>query len=79
MTLWSGLWVPKGTPKEIVTRLNAVAVEALNDSSVRKQLENIGLQMPPKEQLSPQALGDWQKAEIAKWWPMLKAANVKVD
>jgi tripartite-type tricarboxylate transporter receptor subunit TctC len=79
MTLWSGLWVPKGTPKEIVTRLNAVAVEALNDSSVRKQLENIGLQMPPKDQLSPQALGDWQKAEIAKWWPMLKAANVKVD
>ena len=59
--------------------LNAVAVEALNDPSVRKQLENIGLQMPPKDQLSPQALGDWQKAEIAKWWPMLKAANVKVE
>jgi tripartite-type tricarboxylate transporter receptor subunit TctC len=79
MTLWSGLWVPKGTPKEIITRLNAAAVEALNDPSVRKQLENIGLQMPPKDQLSPQALGDWQKAEIAKWWPMLKAANVKVE
>jgi len=79
MTLWSGMWVPKGTPKEIVTRLNAAAVEALNDPSVRKQLENIGLQMPPKDQLSPQALGDWQKAEIAKWWPMLKAANVRVE
>src|SRR5689334_7864295 len=79
MTLWSGLWVPKGTPKEIITRLNAAAVEALNDPSVRKQLENIGLQMPPKDQLSPQALGDWQKAEIAKWWPIIKAANVKVD
>jgi len=79
MTLWSGLWVPKGTPKEIITRLNAAAVEALNDPSVRKQLENIGLQMPPQNQLSPQALGDWQKAEIAKWWPMLKAANVKVE
>jgi tripartite-type tricarboxylate transporter receptor subunit TctC len=79
MTLWSGLWVPKGTPKEIITRLNAAAVEALNDPSVRKQLENIGLQMPPQDQLSPQALGDWQKAEIAKWWPMLKAANVKVE
>ena len=59
MTLWSGLWVPKGTPKEIVTRLNAAAVEALNDPSVRKQLENLGLQMPPKDQLTPQALGDW--------------------
>jgi tripartite-type tricarboxylate transporter receptor subunit TctC len=79
MTLWSGLWVPKGTPKEIVTKLNAAAVEALNDPSVRKQLENLGLQMPPKDQLTPQALGAWQKAEIAKWWPMIKAANVKVE
>ena len=79
MTLWSGLWVPKGTPKEIVDKLNASAVDALNDPAVRKQLENLGLQMPPKEQLSPKALGDWQKAEIAKWWPMIKAADVKVD
>src|ERR1700730_6955429 len=79
MTLWSGLWVPKATPKEIVAKLNAAAVEALNDPAVRKQLENLGLQMPPKDQLSPEALGSWQKAEIAKWWPMIKAANVKVD
>src|SRR6476620_1149080 len=56
MTLWSGLWVPKDTPKDIVTRLNAAAVEALNDPAVRKQLENLGLQMPPKDQLLPQAL-----------------------
>ena len=53
MTLWSGLWVPKGTPKEIVAKLNAAAVEALNDPAVRKQLENLGLQMPPKDQLTP--------------------------
>jgi tripartite-type tricarboxylate transporter receptor subunit TctC len=79
MTLWSGFWVPKDTPKEIVAKLNASAVDALNDPAVRKQLENLGLQMPPKDKLSPQALGDWQKAEIAKWWPMIKAANVKVD
>jgi tripartite-type tricarboxylate transporter receptor subunit TctC len=79
MTLWSGLWVPKDTPKDIVTRLNAAAVEALNDPAVKKQLENLGLQMPPKDQLLPQALGSWQKAEIAKWWPMIKSANVKVD
>jgi tripartite-type tricarboxylate transporter receptor subunit TctC len=79
MTLWSGLWLPKGTPKEIVSRINAAAVEALNDPAVKKQLENLGLQMPPKDQLSPQALGDWQKAEIAKWWPMIKDANVKVE
>jgi tripartite-type tricarboxylate transporter receptor subunit TctC len=79
MTLWSGLWVPKDTPKEIVTKLNAATVEALSDPAVKKQLENLGLQMPPKDQLSPEALGTWQKAEIAKWWPMIKAANVKVD
>lgn len=79
MTLWSGLWVPKGTPKEIVAKLNAAAVEALSDPAARKQLENLGLQMPPKDQLTPQALGDWQKAEIAKWWPMIKAANVRVE
>jgi len=79
MTLWSGLWVPKNTPKDIVAKLNAAAVDALNDQAVRKQLENLGLQMPPKDRLSPEALGAWQKAEIAKWWPMLKAANVKVD
>lgn len=79
MTLWSGLWVPKGTPKEIVEKLNAAAVDALNDPGVRKQLENLGLRMPPKSQLTPAALGVWQKAEIAKWWPMIKAADVKVD
>jgi tripartite-type tricarboxylate transporter receptor subunit TctC len=79
MTLWSGLWVPKGTPKEIVAKLNAAAVGALNDPAVVKQLENLGLRMPPKNQLTPEALGAWQKAEIAKWWPMIKAADVKVD
>jgi tripartite-type tricarboxylate transporter receptor subunit TctC len=79
MTLWSGLWVPKDTPKDIVAKLNASAVDALNDPAVRRQLENLGLQMPPADLLSPEALGSWQKAEIAKWWPMLKAANVKVD
>jgi len=79
MTLWSGLWVPKGTPKDVVAKLNAATIDALNDPAVRKQLENLGLQMPPKDKLTPEALGTWQKAEIAKWWPMIKAANVKVD
>jgi tripartite-type tricarboxylate transporter receptor subunit TctC len=79
MTLWSGLWVPKGTPKAIIAKLNAAAVDALNDPAVRKKFENLGLQMPPPEKLSPQALGAWQQAEIAKWWPMIKAADVKVE
>jgi tripartite-type tricarboxylate transporter receptor subunit TctC len=79
MTLWSGMWVPKGTPKDIIAKLNASAVEAMNDPAVRKQFENLGLQMTPKDKLTPEALGEWQKAEIAKWWPVIKAANVKVD
>jgi tripartite-type tricarboxylate transporter receptor subunit TctC len=79
MTLWSGLWVPKNTPKGIIAKLNAAAVDAMNDPAVRKKFENLGLQTPPADQLSPQALGAWQKAEIAKWWPMIKAADVKVD
>jgi tripartite-type tricarboxylate transporter receptor subunit TctC len=79
MTLWSGLWVPKGTPRDIIAKLNAATVDALNDSTVRKQLENLGLQMPPNDKLSPRALGAWQKAEIEKWWPVIKAANVKVE
>lgn len=79
MTLWSGLWVPKDTPKDIVAKLNAAAVEALGDPGVRKQLENLGLEIPSVDRLSPEALGSWQKAEIAKWWPMIKAANVKVE
>jgi tripartite-type tricarboxylate transporter receptor subunit TctC len=79
MTLWSGLWVPKGTPKEIVAKLNAAAVEALGDPQVREALENLGLQMPPVDRLTPEALGAWQKAEIAKWWPIIKAAHVSVD
>jgi len=79
MTLWSGLWVPRGTPKEVVAKLNGAAVEALKDPAVRKQFENLGLQMPPDDQLTPDALGAWQRSEIAKWWPMIKAADVKVE
>ena len=79
MTLWSGLWVPKNTPKDIVTQLNEAAIAAMNDPAVRKKFEDLGLQMPPKDKLAPEALGAFQKSEIAKWWPMIKAANVKVE
>jgi tripartite-type tricarboxylate transporter receptor subunit TctC len=79
MTLWSGLWAPKGTPKDAIVKLNAAVLDALNDAQTRKQLENLGLQMPPADKSTPEALGAWQKAEIAKWWPIIKAANVKVD
>jgi tripartite-type tricarboxylate transporter receptor subunit TctC len=79
MTLWSGLWAPKGTPKEIIAKVNAAALDALRDPQTRKNLENLGLQMPPADKSTPEALGEWQKAEIAKWWPIIKAAHVTVD
>ncbi|MDE2602557.1 MAG: tripartite tricarboxylate transporter substrate binding protein BugD [Bradyrhizobium sp.] len=79
MTLWSGLWVPKDTPKDAVAKLNAAAVEAMNDPVVRQKFERLGLEIPRKDQLTPEALGAWQKSEIAKWWPMIKAANVKIE
>src|SRR6201996_2893016 len=79
MTLWSGLWVPKDTPREVVAKLNTAAIEAMNDPVVRQKFEQLGLEMPDKNQLSPEALGAWQRSEIAKWWPMLKAADIKMD
>ncbi|MGJ4893572.1 MULTISPECIES: tripartite tricarboxylate transporter substrate binding protein BugD [unclassified Bradyrhizobium] len=76
MTLWSGLWLPKGASKEIVDTLNAAAVAALDEPDVKNQLKNLGLQMPTADQRSPAALGTLQRAEIRKWWPMIRAAGV---
>lgn len=77
--LWSGVWVPKGTPKDVVAKLNAAIVEALADSAVRKRMEEAGLDIPPREKQTPEALGAYQQAEVKKWWPMIKAANIKVE
>lgn len=79
MILWSGLWVPKGTPKDVIVKINAATVEALADPGVRQRLNDLGLEVPPREQQTPEALGAWHKAEVAKWWPIVKAANVKPD
>jgi tripartite-type tricarboxylate transporter receptor subunit TctC len=79
MTLWSGLWLPKGTPKDIVAKINAAAVAAMKDPAVRKKFLDLGLEVPAEDRLTPEALGAFQKAEIAKWWPMIKAADVKVE
>jgi tripartite-type tricarboxylate transporter receptor subunit TctC len=79
MTLWSGLWLPKGTPKDIVMKINAAAVAAMENPAVRKKFLDLGLEVPAHDRLTPEALGAFQKAEIVKWWPMLKAANVKAE
>ena len=79
ISLWSALWVPKGTPKDIIAKLNAAVVDALADPAVRQRLADVGLEIPPREQQTPQALGAYQKAEIEKWWPIIKAANIKPE
>jgi tripartite-type tricarboxylate transporter receptor subunit TctC len=74
---WHGLWVPKGTPKDIVGKLNAAVVDALADPAVRTRLADLGQEIFPREQQTPGALGSFQKAEIDKWWPIIKAAGIK--
>jgi tripartite-type tricarboxylate transporter receptor subunit TctC len=71
---WHGLWVAKGTPHEIISRLNATVVEAFADPSVRQRLTDLGFEIPVREQLTSSALASYHKAEIEKWWPIIKAA-----
>ena len=79
LSVWHGLWAPKGTPKAIIAKLNAAVVEALADPEVRRRLTDLGQDIPPRDEQTPEALGAYQKAEIEKWWPIIKAANIKVE
>jgi tripartite-type tricarboxylate transporter receptor subunit TctC len=76
---WSALWAPKGTPKNVIAKLNAAAVNAFNDPGVRQRLADIGQELPPPDQQTPEALRSFQKAEIEKWWPIIKAAGIKAE
>jgi tripartite-type tricarboxylate transporter receptor subunit TctC len=76
---WQALWAPKGTPKEIVGKLNAAAVAALADPAVRARLAELGQGLPTREQQTPEALGALRAAEAAKWWPIIKAAGIKPE
>jgi len=77
ISFWHGLWVPKGTPKDIVAKLNGAVVKALADSTVRQRFLDQGQEVPPREQQRQEALAAYHKAEIEKWWPIIKAANIK--
>ena len=76
---WHAVWVPKTTPKPVVAKLNAAVVEALADPAVRKRLADVGQEIFAREQLTPEALSAYHKAEIEKWWPMVRAANIKSE
>jgi tripartite-type tricarboxylate transporter receptor subunit TctC len=79
VSVWHGMWAPKGTPKPVIAKLNAAVVAALSDPDVQQRLAKLGQQIPPREQQTPQALAAYQRSEADKWWPIIKAANVRAE
>jgi tripartite-type tricarboxylate transporter receptor subunit TctC len=76
---WFALFAPKGTPKGLITRVNEALVDALADPAVGQRVAAIGMEVPPRDQQTPEALAALQKAETEKWWPIIKAANIKAE
>jgi tripartite-type tricarboxylate transporter receptor subunit TctC len=79
ISFWNALWAPKGTPKEIIAKLNAAVVEALADPTVRQRLTDLGHVIATREEQTPEALAAFHRAEIEKWFPIIKAANIKPE
>jgi tripartite-type tricarboxylate transporter receptor subunit TctC len=79
ISFWHGLWAPKGTPKAAIAKLNGAVVDALADTAVRQRLTDLGQVIATREQQTPEALAAFHKAEIEKWWPIIRAANIKVE
>lgn len=79
MEVWSGMWVPHGTPRAVVDKLNAAIVNALGDATVRERLASLGLDGPPPGERTPEALAAFQKGEIAKWWPIIRSAHITAE
>ncbi len=78
VALWHGLWMPKGTPKAIIAKLNTSVVAALADPAAQAKLAELGQEIYPRARQTPEALGALQRAEIEKWWPIIKAGNIKL-
>jgi tripartite-type tricarboxylate transporter receptor subunit TctC len=78
-SLWHAFWLPKGTPKDIITKLNGAVVDVLADPKVRARLADLGQEIFPHDRQTPEALGAFQRAEIEKWWPIIKAAGIKAE
>ncbi len=78
-SFWHALWVPKGTPKYIIGKLNGAVVSTLADPAIRQKLVDLSQEIFPRDQQTPEALAAFQKAEIEKWWPIIKAADIKAQ
>ena len=79
VSYWHGLWAPKGTPRDVIDKLNGAVVGALADPNVRQRLADVGQEVWPRDQQTPEALAAHHKAETEKWWPIIKAANIKAE
>jgi tripartite-type tricarboxylate transporter receptor subunit TctC len=77
--VWNAIWAPKGTPEHIIAKLNTAVVDSLGDSTVRERLADLGQLVVPRDQQTPGALGALHKAEVEKWWLIIKAANIKAE
>jgi len=77
LSLWHGMWAPKGTAAEIVGRLNAAVTAALGDGAVQQRLADQGQEIPPREERTPEGFAAYHRAEVEKWWPIIKGANIK--
>ena len=78
-SFWHAIWVPKNTPKPMIAKLNEAVVNALSDPTVRKRLTDIAQDIYPRDQLTPEALGAFHRAQAEKWWPIIKAAGIKAE
>jgi tripartite-type tricarboxylate transporter receptor subunit TctC len=79
VSVWFAIWAPNGTPRDVVAKLNATMVSALADPAVRQRLSDLGQEIVPREQQSPEALVAFHKSEAEKWWPLVKAAGIKPE
>jgi tripartite-type tricarboxylate transporter receptor subunit TctC len=79
VSFWQGLWAPKGTPKDIILKLSAAVTKAFSDPIIRQRFADLGQEIPQPEQRTPEKLAAFQKAEIEKWWPIIKAAGIKSE
>ncbi len=79
LTFWNGLWAPKGTPREAVAKLNLAVADAFADAKMQQRMADLGMEILPREQQTPEALGAYHRAETEKWWPIIKAAGIKLE